>query len=74
MMLELLAQQSENTIKRKQGRYLLLIYLQLMHNRSELIAVLGPNEALPYYIHIYIFAVNLQTFSVTQITQSRMIA
>jgi hypothetical protein len=22
------------------------------HNRSEVVAVLGPNEALPYYIHI----------------------
>jgi hypothetical protein len=24
------------------------------HNRSEMVAVLGPNEALPYYIHTYI--------------------
>jgi hypothetical protein len=24
------------------------------HNRSEMVAVLGPYEALPYYIHIYI--------------------
>jgi hypothetical protein len=23
------------------------------HNRSEMVAVLGPNEALPYYIHTY---------------------
>jgi hypothetical protein len=25
-----------------------------MHNRSEMVAVLGPLEALPYYIHTYI--------------------
>jgi hypothetical protein len=24
------------------------------HNRSEMVAVLGPYEALPYYIHTYI--------------------
>jgi hypothetical protein len=24
------------------------------HNRSEMVAVLGPFEALPYYIHTYI--------------------
>jgi hypothetical protein len=24
------------------------------HNRSEMVAVLRPNEALPYYIHTYI--------------------
>jgi hypothetical protein len=27
-----------------------------MHNRSEMVAVLGPLEALPYYIHTYIQA------------------
>jgi hypothetical protein len=26
-----------------------------MHNRSEMVAVLGPNEALPYHIHTFIF-------------------
>jgi hypothetical protein len=26
----------------------------LKHNRSEMVAVLGPFEALPYYIHTYI--------------------
>jgi hypothetical protein len=25
----------------------------LKHNRSEMVAVLGPFEALPYYIHTY---------------------
>jgi hypothetical protein len=29
--------------------------LTLKHNRSEMVAVLGPYEALPYYIHTYIF-------------------
>jgi hypothetical protein len=27
---------------------------EIMHNRSEMVAVLGPLEALPYYIHTYI--------------------
>jgi hypothetical protein len=27
---------------------------QVKHNRSEMVAVLGPYEALPYYIHTYI--------------------
>jgi hypothetical protein len=27
-------------------------------NRSEMVAVLGPNEALPYHIHTYIFVAN----------------
>jgi hypothetical protein len=27
------------------------IYLHHKHNRSEMVAVLGPYEALPYYIH-----------------------
>jgi hypothetical protein len=27
------------------------------HNRSEMVAVPGPNEALPYYIHIYIYSI-----------------
>jgi hypothetical protein len=27
------------------------------HNRSEMVAVLGPNEALPYHIHTYILSV-----------------
>jgi hypothetical protein len=25
---------------------------EIKHNRSEMVAVLGPYEALPYYIHI----------------------
>jgi hypothetical protein len=25
----------------------------IKHNRSEMVAVLGPYEALPYYIHTY---------------------
>jgi hypothetical protein len=32
--------------------FILLLYSK--HNRSEMVAVLGPYEALPYYIHIYI--------------------
>jgi hypothetical protein len=31
-----------------------LVSNQVMHNRSEMVAVLGPLEALPYYIHTYI--------------------
>jgi hypothetical protein len=27
---------------------------ELKHNRSEMVAVLGPLEALPYYIHTYV--------------------
>jgi hypothetical protein len=27
------------------------VYSKGKHNRSEMVAVLGPNEALPYYIH-----------------------
>jgi hypothetical protein len=33
---------------------LLFIYF-VKHNRSEMVAVLGPYEALPYYIHIYLY-------------------
>jgi hypothetical protein len=28
--------------------------LEGKHNKSEMVAVLGPNEALPYYIYTYI--------------------
>jgi hypothetical protein len=31
-----------------------VIFLAIKHNRSEMVAVLGPYEALPYYIHTYI--------------------
>jgi hypothetical protein len=32
--------------------------LEGKHNRSEMVAVLGPYEALPYYIHTYILNVH----------------
>jgi hypothetical protein len=32
------------------------------HNRSEMVAVLGPNEALPYYIHIHTEMDRLRAF------------
>jgi hypothetical protein len=31
-----------------------ILYLIHKHNRSEMVAVLGPFEALPYYIHTYL--------------------
>jgi hypothetical protein len=30
------------------------VTVEVKHNRSEMVAVLGPYEALPYYIHTYI--------------------
>jgi hypothetical protein len=33
----------------------LIVTVLFKHNRSEMVAVLGPNEALPYYIHTYIY-------------------
>jgi hypothetical protein len=33
---------------------LTLVMLLPKHNRSDMVAVLGPFEALPYYIHTYI--------------------
>jgi hypothetical protein len=40
--------------------YVSLIHLSCIlncskHNRSEMVAVLGPNGALPYYMHTYVY-------------------
>jgi hypothetical protein len=34
--------------------------LQTKHNRSGMVAVQGPNEALPYYIHTYIHTYSIE--------------
>jgi hypothetical protein len=31
----------------------MMIMIMIKHNRSEMVTVLGPYEALPYYIHIH---------------------
>jgi hypothetical protein len=42
--------------------YSIILVFSIKHNRSEMVAVLGQNEALPYYIHTYIFLINFLTF------------
>jgi hypothetical protein len=48
-----------------------IVYIEGKHNRSEMVAVLGPYEALPYYIHTYIHIVYIDACTINYIHTSR---